>query len=204
MKNKTEREHYGNLDGIRTLAAVFIILMHIMSNTSYALNGGIFRLISKAGLLVQLFFMISGFGMCCGYYEKIKDNSISIERFYSKRYAKILPYFALLVLIDVGITFLTEGISAPPLIEGFSDLTLLYGMFPNSDITVIGVGWALGVIFAFYLLFPFFVYMLWNKRRAWLWMLISIAVNYVCTYYFKNGEAHLPKLTNLFFWELPH
>ena len=32
--------------------------------------------------------MVSGFGMCCGYYQKIVDQKISVEDFYKKRYIK--------------------------------------------------------------------------------------------------------------------
>lgn len=51
---------------------------------------------------VFLFFMISAFGMCCGYYEKIKNGRISANDFYTKRYKRIWPYFALLYLVGLA------------------------------------------------------------------------------------------------------
>ena len=39
--------------------------------------------------------------MCCGYYEKILKNEITLEKFYVKRFKKILPFFALLVFVDL-------------------------------------------------------------------------------------------------------
>lgn len=137
-------------------------------------------IIFRLGVLVQLFFIISAFGMCCGYYEKIKNNSITIEAFYRKRYSKILPFFAMLVLIDI----IVSGFKVNNIIEGFADVTLLFGFLPNSYITVIGVGWTLGVIFAFYVIFPFFVFLLGNKKRAWTFLGISIILAYLCDYYF--------------------
>jgi len=143
------------------------------------------------GSFVQLFFILSGFSMCCGYYEKIKNNQISLYKFYSRRYVKILPFFTLLVLMDLAVSMVFDGgIGTSNIYEAFADLTLLFGFLPASDITVIGVGWTLGVIFGFYILFPFFVYLLWNKKRAWLSLVITTALNYVCTVYFTvDGEA---------------
>lgn len=179
-------KRYNNLDGLRTIAAVGIILMHIKANAGYQLPQNIItNIISQAALFVELFFMISGFGMCCGYYERIKNGNISMDSFFKKRYLKILPFFAFLVCIDLMISC---GRSS--LIEGFSDLTLMFGLFPNSNIEVVGVGWALGVIFAFYMLFPFFVFMLWNKKRGWFFLVVTLVVSYFCKHYFLvDGES---------------
>ena len=100
---------------------------------------------------VFLFMVISGFGICCGYYEKILKGKISLSDFYGKRFKKILPFFAALVVLDL---MMSPSLSSVH--EGFADLTLLFGFLPN-DITVIGVGWFLGLIFVFYLCFPFFL-----------------------------------------------
>ncbi|MGN0182443.1 MAG: acyltransferase family protein [Candidatus Ornithomonoglobus sp.] len=181
---------YDNLDGLRTFAAIGIILMHIMANTDYQLPQNIIiNIIGRAGLLVELFFIISGFGMCCGYYERVKNGEISLDSFFKKRYLKILPFFAFLVCIDIIIS----GFTSKSLIEGFSDVTLMYGLFPNCDIEVIGVGWALGVIFAFYILFPFFVFMIWNKKRGWFFLGVTMVINYICVHYFGGTICNIAR-----------
>jgi len=58
---------------------------------------------------------------------------------------------------------------------------------PNANINVIGVGWTLGVIFVFYLMFPFFVFLLKNKRRAWVALMISILLRIICSKYFFSS-----------------
>lgn len=196
---------YDNLDGLRTFSAFGIILMHVLMNGNYwmsdvsklqgtSVTALIFSTIAMLGNLVQLFFAISAFGMCCGYYNKIKNNEISLESFYKKRYIKILPFFGMLVLLDV----VFSGFTRNSLIEGFSDITMLFGFLPNSHITVIGVGWALGVIFAFYIIFPFFVFMIWNKKRAWISLAVTLVMYYFCKYYFVEGDEAIS--CNLLRW----
>ncbi len=187
-------QKYNNIDGLRTLAAISIIIMHVWANIGYqifeneSINNVINNIFPRLASFVELFFIISGFGMCCGYYEKIKENKISLDKFYSKRYVKILPFFTTLVVVDLAVTFITGGgINTGSIYEAFADLTLLFGFLPVSNITVIGVGWTLGVIFGFYVLFPFFVYLIWNKKRAWLSLFIMIGLNFVCSVYFLDA-----------------
>lgn len=187
---------YNNLNGIRALAAIGVICMHVKTNIGYEVAGGsvanyvINQWIGAMGSFVQLFFVISGFSMCCGYYEKIKNREIDPNGFYSRRYAKILPFFALLVIIDLAVGLLFDGgIRAGSIYEAFAELTLMFGLMPPFDITIIGVGWTLGVIFGFYILFPFFVFLLWNKRRAWFSLLLMLVINYLCGIYFLVDGA---------------
>lgn len=189
-------QRYNNIDGLRTLAAVGIVCMHVRANIGFSITGGeitnyvVNTLIAQMRNFVQLFFMLSGFSMCCGYYEKIKNNEISLNKFYNKRYLKILPFFALIVLIDLAVTFLLDNnIQFGSLAEAFADLTLMFGFYTTEGMSVVGVGWSLGVIFGFYILFPFFVYLIWNKKRAWLSLLITTAIYILCAVYFDSGTS---------------
>ena len=99
------KERFEGIDGLKAYAILGIALMHVLAKGNFNLNGFIFDdLISSFTNLVFLFMMVSGFGMCCGYYQKILDQKISVEEFYKKRYMKIWPYFALLCLLDFVIS----------------------------------------------------------------------------------------------------
>ena len=130
--------------------------------------------------------MVSGFGMCCGYYQKIIDRKISMEDFYKKRYIKIWPYFALLCALDFVISPSKESLS-----EVFANLTLCQGLLPNANITVIGVSWTLAVIFVFYMLFPFFCFLLGNKKRAWGVAIVALVFNFLCGSYFNADRTNI-------------
>lgn len=178
------KERYAGIDGLKAYSILGIVIMHVLANGNYSLNGFFFsRFIPSMADLVFVFMMVSAFGMCCGYYKKILHQEISIEDFYRKRYSKMWPFFALLCLVDF---IISPSLNA--LYEVFANLTLCQGLLPNMDITVIGVSWTLAVIFVFYLLFPFFCYLLSNKKRAWLTLLCTVIYNFACTHYFFNAN----------------
>ena len=171
-KNKVNKERYGSLDGLRAYSALGIILMHVLANISVKpsenyLTESIIPFFTDFTLL---FMVVSGFSLCCGYYTRIKEGTITPNAFYRKRYLRILPFFALLCLIDLA---LEPNIGS--LYEAFANMTLCFGLLPpDAEIHVIGVGWFLGVVFLFYMLFPFYVFMLDNRRRAWISFAIAL------------------------------
>lgn len=185
-RNSSER--YNGIDGLRACAALGIVAMHVLKNGSYYLDGFVFeRLIPSFTDFVFLFMMISSFSMCCGYYERIVQCRITPNEFYVRRYSKVWPFFALLTILDILVYPSKQSI-----VEGFANLTLCFGLLPNSNISVIGVGWTLGVIFVFYLLFPFFTFLLSSPKRGWLILGITLLLNTVCDLYFFD-ETHVVK-----------
>ena len=180
------KEKYEGIDGLKAYAIIGIVLMHVIANGEYRIEGFVFeRLIPSFTNLVFLFMMVSGFGMCCGYCQKFKDKKISVGDFYTKRYRKIWPYFALLCALDF-----VMSPSRSALYEVFANLTLCQGLLPNANISVIGVSWTLAVIFVFYMLFPFFCFLLENKKRAWMAVICAVIYNFVCSTYFLD-ESHI-------------
>lgn len=127
-----------------------------------------------------LFMVVSGFSLCCGYYTRIKDGTITPNAFYRKRYLRILPFFALISLIDLAVE---RDFSS--LCDTFSNMTLCFGLLPpETEFHVVGVGWFLGVVFLFYMLFPFFVFMLDNRRRAWISFTLALIFVFVSFVHF--------------------
>ena len=171
---------YDNLDGMRAYAAIGILLMHILANGGYELGGFLFRrLVPSFTDFVFLFMVISGFSMCCGYYEKIIDGKLDLGKFYAKRFAKVWPFFALMCLADFA---MSPG--SDTLYQLLADLTLCFGLIPNASISVIGVGWFLGLVFVYYFMFPFVCSLLSDKRKAWLAFGVALLLSGLCVLYF--------------------
>ena len=83
------------MDGIRTYSAIGIVLMHVFENSDYyCIPDYISIKLDLLKWLVYLFMIVSAFSMCCGYYERIMKGNISLTEFYSRRYRKLLPFFA--------------------------------------------------------------------------------------------------------------
>lgn len=180
MSSEKKINRYGNIDGLRTLSCFGIIAMHVQANTNYQISGFSWDVfIPSLTWLVYLFIMISGFGMCAGYLEKFQFGNVDLEQFYKKRYLKILPFFSLLILLALIIEP-----SITNLYEASIEMMLLHGLLPNNELNVLGVCWTLGVIFLFYLLFPAFSVIVKTKKRAWISLILSLWINYICEVYF--------------------
>ena len=69
----SSNNRYENLDGIKVIVAFDIVAMHVSSNMGHLLTSEITtNVIDSMTHFVKLFLILSGFGMCCGYYEKFK------------------------------------------------------------------------------------------------------------------------------------
>lgn len=175
-------KRYDALDGLRAYAAVGIVSMHVMTNGGFVLPDPVHHVIGSMGEFVYLFMVVSGFSMCCGYYDRMLSGNLSIVDFYKRRFAKVLPFFALLCLAD-----LISNPSTSAMCEAFANITLCFGLLPNPTMSVVGVGWFLGLVFVFYLLFPFYCFLLANKKRAWLSFGIALVYNQLCSIFFFNN-----------------
>lgn len=191
-------ERYGALDGLRTYAAIGIVLMHVLSNIGVKPSDNYLTetLIPWFTDFTLMFMVVSGFSLCCGYYDRVKTGEITPNAFYKKRYMRILPFFACLCLLD-----LVMSPSMDQVFNLFANLTLCFNFIPNVHIPMIGVGWFLGLVFVFYLLFPFFVFLLDSNRRGWLSLIIALVFAGLCTFHSYNVDIPVPKIdrTNIIY-----
>ena len=191
-------ERYGALDGLRAYAAIGIVLMHVLSNIGVKPSENYLteKLIPWFTDFTLMFMVVSGFSLCCGYYDRVKTGAITPNAFYQKRYMRILPFFACLCLLD-----LVMSPSVDQLFNLFANLTLCFNFIPNAQIPMIGVGWFLGLVFVFYLLFPFFVFLLDSKRRGWISLVIALVFAGLCTVHSYNVDIPVPKIgrTNIIY-----
>lgn len=179
------RENYSSLDGLRAYAAVGIVLMHVQANLMIKPSDNILTcdVIPWFTNFTLLFMIISAFSMCCGYYERIKSGAITPAKFYAKRYHRAWPFFAMMVMISFAM-----DPSWSSFCQSFADLTMCFNLLPNPNIEVIGVGWFLGTVFTFYMLFPFFTFLLDNKKRGWMVLLLSLVFCYIAIVYFGTPD----------------
>ena len=191
-----KNEHFDAIDGLKTISCLCIVTMHILANAHYQI-GAIYPKIIQWSNFVFMFFIISAFGLCCGYFEKIRNRTESLENFYKRRYHKIFPFFVFLILVDI-----LHSPSFSSVAEGFMEATLAFGFLPNMQLSVMDVSWFLGVIFVFYMIFPFFVVVLSEKKRACFVFGVSIVIELCLQLYFFSEQfvvqSFVPK-TNILY-----
>lgn len=62
------QKRYDTIDGLRTIACIGIVLMHVKSNGNYAVEGFVFsKLAPSFTNFTFLFMVIYVFGISCGY-----------------------------------------------------------------------------------------------------------------------------------------
>ena len=180
-----EKVRYRGIDTLRVVSMICIVLMHFKANCPYQFDGFFFgQFVPSFADLVLLFMVISCFSVCCGYYERFTANTVTLGEFYSRRFARVWPFFAVLCVIDVVLSP-----SVGSLYEAFANMTLCHG-FLDADISVIGVGWFLGTLFVFYFVFPFICWLLQKKWRAWLAFAAALGLNIACERYFHIGKRN--------------
>ena len=159
--------------------------MHILANGEYGIGGFAFeRLIPSFTNLVFLFMMVSGFGMCCGYYQKIVDQKISVEDFYKKRYIKIWPYFALLCALDFVISPSKES-----LFEVFANLTIMPRV--TAECQDFGHWCELDTGSHFCVLYAVPILLLPDCKQEESVAVAALVFNWLCTNYFKTGRTNI-------------
>ena len=97
--------HIPALDGVRGLAILFVLCVHLFSSNTEA-NGPLFRIIGRitaSGYIgVNLFFVLSGF-LITGILLDTLDRPSYFKTFYARRILRIFPlYYGVLLLLLGG------------------------------------------------------------------------------------------------------
>jgi peptidoglycan/LPS O-acetylase OafA/YrhL len=153
------------LKGLAILAVVFSHVGYFLSNDHRFL----FPISILAGVGVDLFLFLSGFGLCI---SALKKN-LSIKEFYEKRLLKMFTPFWIVIIILFLLDYFILHISRSPHYIAKS----LLGIFTNADLfqDVNSPFWFITPLLFYYLLFP----LLFSKKYPWLAAIIIYAVSYI-------------------------
>ncbi len=146
------------LDGLRAMAALSIVLFHIMlflqleyTPLSQAINHGWYYLSTG----VHLFFVLSGFLLFLPYARAMLDGQRlpSARRFYRRRALRILPAYWLCLALMVALKFYVQHVPFS-LGDVAAHIALIHDSFPQFNRDYDGPFWTLAVEAQFYLLLP--------------------------------------------------
>ncbi len=165
------------LTGVRGVAAAVIVVYHF-GDVQLATGGtGSFFRIPYGYLLVDMFFMLSGYVMALNYRETFQHLTGKVfANFMLKRVARLYPaYFVigLFYLAKIAAGLSGEKLEMYSAWDWFGNLFMLSGwglyIFP-----IIGVAWAASAEMGSYLLLPFLMPWTQSKHR-WLALLAVVA-----------------------------
>lgn len=176
------------LNTLRLWAATVVVLAHCHLNLrlmgiSWMANA----LAGKGHLAVELFFVISGFLLTyLAIMEYRKKATVDVKAFFIRRALRILPLYFLSVTLGYISLYLADRggvVSEYHEIPFWKGVMCYVFMIPNYVISrwthVVGAHyslWSIGVEEQFYLLFPFAVLWLFQRKKQWQTVLLLLVV----------------------------
>lgn len=162
-------DYFNSLDGFRAVSIFIVIIGHL--NLRWG-NAILAQLLENGHLGVYIFFVISGFLITALLLkEKISTGTVSLKRFYLRRFLRIVPA-AYLYLAAIGLLNYFYGLE-------ISLVAILAGALFVRNFTFMGEGnwfvnhyWSLSVEEQFYLIFPSILK--WNLKRYKVLILLFI------------------------------
>ncbi|MCB9188161.1 MAG: acyltransferase [Flavobacteriales bacterium] len=187
---KSELTYYKNLDGVRAIAALMVMVFHFFQH--YDHDTKLLKILAKLAMFgqtgVSLFFVLSGFLITrILIHSRLSPNYF--KNFYIRRTLRIFPLYYLFLLIFYFVVPLALGKEIVPFGQQIYYYTYLQNFAITFDWTAKGPlhYWSLAVEEHFYLFWPLVVYYLPNKK---LWGVIIgiVVIAAVLRYYlFSKG-----------------
>lgn len=204
MKHSSEIAYRADIDGLRALAVLSVIMFHAFQGL---LPGGFIG--------VDIFFVISGYLISSIIFRSFSKNSFSLSDFYSRRIIRIFP--ALFLVLGSALVFgwfflfsseyaqVGKHIAAG---AGFVSNLVLWresGYFDAAaEVKPLLHLWSLGIEEQFYLVWPLLIWLLFKIRNGIFIGIISILLisfgTSVYLTYVNPAAAYYSPISR--FWEL--
>ena|SRR5579862_8112254 len=170
MPHKTE--YISNLTPLRGIAALLVAVFHFEMAIGRFVPASTTLIFEKSYLMVDLFFVMSGFIMLHAYGDNFKQaiTKNALREFLVARFARIYPlhFFSLMLLVGLVIIFSPAGtypnnIEFPAAIP--TNIFLLQSFYIHKIFTWNIPSWSISAEWTAYLLFPLLALFLAKKRK---------------------------------------
>ena len=189
MKLNSTKTYRKDIDGLRAVAVIAVIIFHFGS-------------LPNGYLGVDIFFVISGYLITGIIYREINDNRFSIVNFYLRRTRRIIPLslFIILVSLSIGIV-----VMLPDDMENLAQSVMATNFFSNNILQAITTKnywnvanefkplihtWSLGVEEQYYLLYPLLFLLVGKRHRRLLLPILIILTIISLILYFLSFKEH--------------
>ena len=159
------------IDVLRGFAVLGIVSVH---TSQYFSSGSavIDNLLSSGRFGVQLFFLVSAYSLSISW-SRTENACSKIYNFYLKRAIKIIPLFFFASLLYVSLS----GLSSIKTFEFFALASFTFIWFPSLITNIVPGSWSIGIEVLFYIIFPFIVFKLKNKKHYLTLFFIFFLIN---------------------------
>ena len=190
MATNLTKQRIPELDGLRGLAILLVLVFHYITQEGVQPAGSVPALLQRIVIMgwtgVDLFFVLSGF-LIGGILMDVRNSPWYFKTFYCRRFFRIVPIYYLWILTYIAVVGLASGLLTrlsnsgirPPLDLGIAaHFLFLQNVVP---ITLFGIAgawfghlWSLAVEEQFYLVAP--VVVRFTPERALRWILGAVIV----------------------------
>lgn len=202
MQNTKSGVYFPNLNGVRFIAALSVMIFHYFGTA-----------ISFGHLGVVLFFVLSGFLITYLLIEeKEKYTSISIKNFYFRRILRIWPLYFLIVLISSILFFIFKN-NETEVSQFYNSLPYYIFFIPNVGfilhytIEYARILWSVGSEEQFYFIWPWIMRIKNNKVIALIFTFIILffslgphVFDYINNTYFDNSIKPIFYFTRILYF----
>ena len=200
IKQEVKLERNKNIDIVRALAILIILVYHIFAITNVKLVDNNLRYFVQYGgeYGVTIFFIISGFSIYKSLFRR-KDN-FKYGTFIKERLKRILPqYYISLIILMVFTGSTVVLFSKEQIWNLLSHLFLVHGFFYKYQGSISGVAWTLTPIFCFYLFAPLLFKCLEKKPKltVCLSIFVSCIVKAIIFNFLVKANTQDP---GIYFW----
>jgi peptidoglycan/LPS O-acetylase OafA/YrhL len=159
------------VDGLRFLAILPVMLMHANSSINKLLNNNnpkisnlVNELIGTGEAGVLLFFSISGFILALPFLKSIDDKSgVSLKSYFLRRLTRLEPTYIIVMFIMFGTHLILKTVEIDNLLAHFfASLFYCHSIVYGYGSILNPVTWSLEVEIQFYILLPFLIYLISN------------------------------------------
>ena len=179
--------YISNLTPLRGIAAILVAVFHFEMTIARFVQPQHTLFLEKCYLMVDLFFIMSGFIMLHVYGPGFKEsiNKLNFKRFIIARFARIYPlhFFSLLLLVAM-VLLLTDGHLPNTGIENrnaiLTSVLLLHSFYIHPVYTWNIPSWSISAEWWAYLVFPFAAIFLHRKKML---AIIIILIFIVAAYF---------------------
>ena len=160
--------YFPALDGVRAICILLVMFNHVHVPVPRGLQG-------RIG--VDIFFVLSGFLITTLLLrERERYGNVSLKGFYTRRFFRIVPVYALAVLVYLGLAYFSHDAARWREFKGGLPylVTFMQEYRPATTGVMLGHAWSLGIEEKFYLVWPLLLGVLFPFR--WRSILLTLVL----------------------------